>query len=594
MCAPFEPLIRGSRLSDRQARRSLETISRALAQITGFQLVGISGVRDDGFLQVLAIVGPEDARGALQDSLAPADPLLDQLRDAEDWGLLKFVPHDRMRLDLQRWGWIAPLSDQVPDPGHRTRRAWHPENLLVAPVYGERGRLVGVIGLDMPRGGLVPDPDQRAEIGLHLEQACRSIAAILEREQLAEEVRLAKATADIVRQASTSMSADEVLEECGAAIVEGFRAKSLWSQVTGQEPRPVRDANPVPPPRALVELVERFAAAAWADQRVGVFAPDRPPPPPLSARELSQVLTFLEETETNTESMLVVPLGAGREYLGWIALCRGKGASEWSETETAMALDIGRDLGRTLANARTYERERRLVQQLQEVADYKSNLVATVSHELRTPLTSIVGFLEILAGQSDLSERSRRAIEAIQRGSTRLSRVVEELLVLHRAADGELTNAAPLDLAPIVREVAGLHRDAAQQRGISVDLDLPDGPATVLGAAHELEHVVANLIGNAVKYTNPGGSVTVAVRVAADGVLLTCADTGVGIPADEVGRIFEEFYRSSNPAALDRTGSGLGLAIVRTVVERHRGRIEVDSEVGRGTTFEVFLPAPPA
>ncbi len=574
--------VRGSRWSDARAREALQSILETLAEVAGFEVVGVSGVRDDGYLHVLCLVGPEEARAELIDSLAPVADLLEQLEIAQDWGTLKFVSHEDLILDVERWGWFSDRPRDVP-PG-----AWHPEDMLIAPVHDDRGRLVGVLGMELPTDGLVPTDGTRELLEMYARQACRAIAAILESERLAEQIRLAGAAADIVRRATGSMSASEVLSECGTAIVDGFRAQSLWTQLLGEEPRPIHDIDPVAPPPELTELLASYAAAAWDRQHVGIFAPDRRPPETLGAPELAAVLEFLAPTAA--ESLLVVPLGAGTDCLGWIGLTRGRGDAEWSAGEAEVALDIGRDLGRALASASNFEREHRLVQELQELADYKSHLVATVSHELRTPLTSIVGFLELLDGDPGLSPRSRSAIGAIQRGSARLSRVVEELLVLHRTADGELQGAGHVDLTGIVADIVDLNEGPAERREIELTSEVPPGPTWVLGAAHEVEHVVANLIGNAVKYTPDGGHVAVTLAPSGDGVLLTCTDDGIGISSEDQARVFEEFYRSTDPAATHRSGTGLGLAIVRRIVDRHGGRIELESALGSGSTFRVWLP----
>jgi signal transduction histidine kinase len=578
----FERPVRGSRWSDVRSRDALQSIVEGVADVSGFDVVGVSAVRDDGYLHLLSVTGPEEARAALLDTLAPAGLLLEALRGAEDWGSFKYLPHGQHGLDIERWGWVSGPTDARP------AGVWHPEDLLVAPLHGEDGRLIAVLGLDVPRDGLVPDASKRITLEAYARHACRAVVATLERERLAEEVRLAGAAADIVRSASASMSAESVLAECGAAIVDGFRARSLWTQLLGEEPRAVQDRTPVQPPPALATLLERYAAAAWARQDVGVFAPDRRPPPPLTDAELAEVLSFM--AVTSAESLLVVPLGAGQECLGWIGMSRGRGGAEWSEGEAAAALDIGRDLGRALASARMFARERQLVEELQELADYKSHLVATVSHELRTPLTGIVGFLEILADDPQLSTGSRSAVAAIQRGSTRLARVVEELLVLHRTADTGIETDERVDLAQVVASVAELNGDPAGRRVIELVTHLPAGPVEVVGVAHELEHVVANLVGNAVKYTADGGAITLSLEVRGDEAVFTCTDTGIGISPEDQPHVFDEFYRAADPAAASQTGTGLGLAIVRRLVARHRGRVALESEVGRGSTFRVWLP----
>ena len=128
----FERPVRGSRWSDDQARESLLPIIETLAEVTGFEVIGVSGVRDDGYLHHLCVVGPDDAREALLDSLAPAAMLVDALESADVWGALSFVPHDRHGLDIDRWGWA---SDAPRDglPG-----VWHPEDILVATMSRRR------------------------------------------------------------------------------------------------------------------------------------------------------------------------------------------------------------------------------------------------------------------------------------------------------------------------------------------------------------------------------------------------------------------------------------------------------------------------
>ncbi len=576
----FQRPVRGSRWSDDQARESLLPIVETLAQVTGFDVIGVSGVRDDGYLHHLCVVGPDDAREALLDSLAPAAMLVDALAAADVWGALSFVPHDRHELDIDRWGWASDA------PRESVPGVWHPEDILVATMHDTDGTLRAVLGFDSPRDGRVPDGAERALLDTYAGQACRAIEATLDRERLAERIRLASAAADIVRRATGSMSVNDVLTQCGSAIVDGFRAQALWTHVFGTEPRPVHDADPHSPPPVLTDILARYAAAAWERQTVGVFAPDRPPPEPLDTEELAVVLGFLA-----AESLLVVPLGAGADCLGWVGLTRGAGDAEWSTGEAEVALDIGRDLGLALATAGNFEREHRLVQELQQLADYKTHLVATVSHELRTPLTSIVGFLELLEGDTGLSDLSRSAVAAIQRGSVRLSRVVEELLVLHRTAGGELEAPREVDFTAIVADIVELNAGPAERRDISVVGELPGVPARVLGAPHELEHIVANLVSNAVKYTPDGGHVVVTLEAVDKEVVLTCTDDGIGISEADQARVFEDFYRSADPAATHRSGTGLGLAIVQRVVDRHGGSIELESTLGSGSTFRVRLPA---
>jgi signal transduction histidine kinase len=142
-----------------------------------------------------------------------------------------------------------------------------------------------------------------------------------------------------------------------------------------------------------------------------------------------------------------------------------------------------------------------------------------------------------------------------------------------------------------VDEAVDLITVAADQKGLAVRIDAPDEPVLALGDATELDRVCANLVSNAVKYTPDGGAVTVSLARAEGEVVLTVADEGIGISEADVARLGTEFFRSSNPEAVAQPGTGLGLAIVSRVVARHGGRMSIQSALGEGSTFRVFLPS---
>jgi signal transduction histidine kinase len=221
--------------------------------------------------------------------------------------------------------------------------------------------------------------------------------------------------------------------------------------------------------------------------------------------------------------------------------------------------------------------------------------LTSVVHHLTQPLSAIVAGVETI-GRTPLPDRARRALGAMERACERMVRLVEDLQLLSRVSDPENRLALqPVDLRPIVREVSELSEVAARERDLSLRVRTP--PFTrvaALGDPVDLDRVVVNLVNNAVKYTDRGGSITIGLRPAPDEagmVELVVADDGIGISAEDRDHIFTEFYRSPDPAVRARPGTGLGLSIVDHVVRRHGGRIEVDSESGRGTTFRVLLPA---
>ncbi len=587
--ADFVRPVRSSRWADTQSREALQAIAEGLAEVAGFDLVAISVVREDGYLQILVLVGPEEARKAGLDTLAPVAPLVEQLTLAEDWGTLKFVPHERLILDLDRWGWVADgPRDHVP-PGR-----WHPEDQLIAPLVAGDGSLLGTLAMELPRDGLVPGPAQREMLEVYARQAARAAVTALERARLAERVRLAGAAADVVRLAAGTQSPDQVLAECGRAVTQGFRAESLWVQRLGrhgrcEEPLYVDGGPAVRLPAGIRALASAHARRAWERQCVAVLAPERPIPGVLGVEQHAEVIEFL--AGLGIESLLFVPMGAGPECFGVLGLTRPPGGAEWSEEEAAAALEIGRDLGRAIANARTLEREHQLLDELREVADYKGRLLATVSHELKNPLSAILGYAEILAAEPGLDDAARACVAAIERGGGRLAQVVDDLLVLQESAAEQPVAAHPVDLGRAVADLVGLNEAVARGRRITLRLEVPGAPVCALAEPRSVDHVITNLLGNALKYTPEGGTVVVSVDRVGDEALLRCSDDGIGIAAEEQAHLFEEFFRSTDPAAIAQPGTGLGLAIVRRMVERHHGRIEVDSELGRGSTFRVFLPA---
>jgi signal transduction histidine kinase len=241
--------------------------------------------------------------------------------------------------------------------------------------------------------------------------------------------------------------------------------------------------------------------------------------------------------------------------------------------------------------ARALERERNLVHELQQLDDYRSQLIATLSHELRTPLTVIAGNLELLGGV-ELDGTAVQIREAMTRGTARMQRVVEDLLLLARVSHPKHPLVRePVDLGRVAVEVVSLVDSTARAKEIDLQPVLGPGELVVLGDATELDRLVGNLVSNGVKYTQRGGAVAVSVAREGDQVVLEVVDNGIGISeGDQVG-LFGAFYRTSNPDALREQGTGLGLTIVASIVERHGGTVSVTSQLGEGATFTAALPA---
>jgi len=229
---------------------------------------------------------------------------------------------------------------------------------------------------------------------------------------------------------------------------------------------------------------------------------------------------------------------------------------------------------------------------LEQANRLKNELLGTVAHDLRNPLGVISGYASLLlqGGIGPLNGQQRAVLATIESSGRFMADLVDGLVDLSAIEAGEVRLArAEIDLAAAVREDVELNRIAASAKGIAVEVgDLP--PAVLCGDRSKLRQVVNNLVENAVKYSRAGSVVRVTAAVEGREVRVAVADQGQGIPPAELGRVFEPFARGSGRGTAGEKSTGLGLAIVRHIVEAHGGRITVESEVGKGSTFAFTLP----
>ncbi len=228
---------------------------------------------------------------------------------------------------------------------------------------------------------------------------------------------------------------------------------------------------------------------------------------------------------------------------------------------------------------------------LKKLIAMRSEFVANVSHELKTPLTAIKGFVETLADEGGLDDQinAKRFLEIIHKQTQRLETLVEDLLVLSAIESREAKmDFAPLEVGSVIQSVISVSKKAIDKKEIVLSLTVSCDLPKVLADYNRLEQVFINLLDNAVKFTPAQGKIAIKAYMDAGWVRIDVKDSGVGIPAEFLPRIFERFFRVDKSRTGD-TGTGLGLAIVKHIIHAHQGRIDVESAPQQGSTFSISL-----
>lgn len=558
--------------------RVLRSIAAEMAQAGGFRVSAVSLFRATDELEFVVVDGDPEAVAELTGDVTPTPVAMTMLERAEQWGPLRFLPHEQA-VELLDHIWVG--SAQSTAPAHPD--AWQPCDLLMAPLTDTDGTLHGIVWVDLPLDGLRPGTEQRRRLGGYAERANSAMLDVLERERLLEQVRLADAARRVVRSATADLDLARLVQTVIDTVCDGFTVDDVRVQLLAEEEEVDLDEVSL--------LSRRLAERCWRDQRVAIISHRRAAPALLSAEEHALLLEGLHGQ--GDTSLLLTPLGAGPECVGRLLMFR-RDRTDWSDEEASAALDIGHDLGRAVLNARSFERE-------QQAATYRQQLIATMAHELKNPLAAVGGYLDMLedflAEEPATGPEVQRSLRGIGRATRRLDDIVADLLTLARfdeAADPSLV--APQELGALLHEVVEGLAVQADARGVRVVVHAPSRGVLVSADAADLERLLVNLVSNAVKYSHDGGDVEVHLGTrpgaahASTEVVLRVVDHGIGIAAAEQQRLFEEFYRSADPAAASQPGTGLGLAIVQRVVRRLDGDIAVESAPGEGSVFTVTLP----
>jgi len=233
------------------------------------------------------------------------------------------------------------------------------------------------------------------------------------------------------------------------------------------------------------------------------------------------------------------------------------------------------------------------ISELRRLEQVRTEFVANVSHELRTPLTAIHGYVEtLLGGALEEPGNARRFLEIVHRQTERLGRLIDDLTDLSNIELGKVTlRLAPTLLDEVIDSALAVVLPRARTQGVAINVAVPAGLPPVEADHDRLAQILINLVDNAVKYTPRGGQVTIRAAASGPAVMeVLVGDTGVGIPAADLPRITERFYRVDKARSRELGGTGLGLAIVKHLVLAHGGELTIDSALGEGTTVRFTLP----
>lgn len=301
-------------------------------------------------------------------------------------------------------------------------------------------------------------------------------------------------------------------------------------------------------------------------------------------REVDRILDF------QTRSILGVPLIIADEPIGVLEVVNKKNQANYTEDDLTVLETLASQAAIAIVNARLMTDLKEANAELRMLDRMKSDFIAIASHELRTPLGLILGHATFLKEQT--KSKYDEQLEVIIRSSMRLKSIIEDLsTIAHRDEGQSRVRRAPFSMSQLVEDVVLRFKDMAKSKSIELTYAVPFGnPLMVDGDREKIDVALSNIVQNAITFTDPGGQVGIKGEGATGFVKIFVADTGIGIPEDEVERVFDRFYQVESHLTRKHGGMGLGLAIAKSMVEMHNGQIWCESKVGTGSLFCFMLP----
>ena len=291
--------------------------------------------------------------------------------------------------------------------------------------------------------------------------------------------------------------------------------------------------------------------------------------------------------ELENQAVLVTPLKSQNTNLGVLILIREQLDFSPADSEFLAVLASQASIG--LENARLFTQIQEAYEELRMLDHMKSEFINIAAHELRTPLAILMGYSTLL--EENLSGKSREYVDNIMRNAMRLRSLIDDMLSLQYLESGVASlTRDKLSLHHVLHEIIQDMSLMIEEKSLDIQIKIPHDFPTITVDSQKLDLIIMNLFHNAIKFTLAGGKVTFEAHVEGDQVVMSVSDTGIGIPADKLDRIFDRFYQVEQSLTREYGGIGLGLAITKGMVEVCGGKIHVNSKEGEGTTFTVRLP----
>jgi len=489
---------------------------------------------------------------------------------------------------MMRSGQSVVASDTLADPNwvQEENRDWL-RSYVAAPIR-LAGRTIGFLNVNSSEPGRFGVADAR-----RLEAFAHHAAIAIENARLYRETAHRLAQSQVLREvmlaAASTLDFDQMLERTLQAVQAALGVEFISFAVPNQERTALtmhstRIGYASQSDRLHLPLDESICGRVYQTGQAVCIG------------DVRQVPYHYPDNPV-ARSELAVPVCIGRKVVAILDV-ESRRLDAFDEEDLAFYSAIAGQLGIMLENAQLYEQVRQqadelagAVARLRELDRLKNEFIQNVSHELRSPLALIWGYAELLASGTlgALTPEQQEPVEVILRRTQMVSDLVKDITFIMEA-EANTPEPEPVPLDELVRLVTKEMRIAVDEAGLTLQTRIAPNLPPVSGLQSYLRRVLDNLIGNAIKFTPRGGTISVAVEQEEDFVLLAVSDTGIGIAPDQQPRIFDRFYQIDGSATRRYSGVGLGLALVKEIVETYGGEVRVESEPGAGSTFTVALP----